>query len=114
MLRFLDYYTHVDGGVLQAALSPRLDRTSGQVFVRDFVVSNEPALGQYRTSLQQSGKDGKDAIQNSVQDSNSARFDKLRLTFERSADRLAIAEAVVWSTEMGRISRASSITPPTR
>ena len=34
-------------------------------------------------------------------DSNSARFDKLRLTFERSADRLAIAEAVVWGPEIG-------------
>ena len=56
LLRFLDYYTHVDDGILQAALTPRLDRIAGQIFIRDFEVSNETALGQYRTSLQQSGR----------------------------------------------------------
>jgi hypothetical protein len=100
LLRFLDYYTHVDGGVLQAALTPTLDRIGGQVFIRNFTVTNETALGQYRTTLERSGQRNGDAVA-SNQDGNSAKFDKLRLTFERSEDRLSIAEAVVWGPEVG-------------
>ena len=100
LLRFLDYYTHVNGGVFQAALTPTLDRIAGQIFIRNFTVSDETALGQYRTTLERSGQRNGDAVA-STQDGNSAKFDKLRLTFERGADRLSIAEAVVWGPEVG-------------
>jgi hypothetical protein len=100
LLRFLDYYTHVQGGVLQAALTPTLDRTAGQIFMRDFEVTNETALGQYRNSLQRSGRSEADAIVR-AEDSDSARFNKLRLTFDRTPDSLNIAEGVVWGPEIG-------------
>ena len=100
LLRFLDYYTRVQGGTVLAAVTPRLDSTAGQVFIRDFAVMNEKALGRYRTSLEMSGRQDNDAIQTSP-DSESATFEKLRLTFQRSSDKLSIAEAVVWGPEIG-------------
>jgi hypothetical protein len=100
LLRFLDYYSHVDGGVLQAAATPQLDLTAGQIFMRDFEVRDETALGQYRSSLERSSNVVRD-LPKPPQGGNSARFSKLRLTFERTPDRLTIAEAVVWGADVG-------------
>ena len=101
LLRFLDYYTHVHGGVLQAALTPRLDAMAGEVFMQDFQVRDEPALGQYRSTIRRSREASNSNRIVAPRDGNSAQFSKLRLSFSRTPDRLTIGEGVVWGPDVG-------------
>jgi hypothetical protein len=101
LLRFLDYYTHVHGGVLQAALTPRLDAMAGEVFMQDFQVRDEPALGQYRSNIRSSREGSNSNMVVAPRDRNSAQFSKLRLSFSRTSDRLTIGEGVVWGPDVG-------------
>lgn len=96
-MRFMDYYTHLRGGSLSARVTPVIDNMRGNLIMRDFAVENEPALGQYRTTLKNSGKASVDAPLNG----NSAKFTRLQLSFTRTASRIGILDSVVWGPDVG-------------
>ncbi|WP_413988298.1 DUF3971 domain-containing protein [Labrys okinawensis] len=97
VMRFLDYYTHLKSGSLSARVTPVIDNMRGNLIMRDFAVENEPALGQYRTTLRNSGKASADLAVNS----NSAQFTRLQLSFTRTASRIGILDSVVWGPDVG-------------
>jgi hypothetical protein len=96
-MRFMDYYTHLKGGSLSVRVTPVIDNMRGSLIMRDFAVENEPALGQYRTTLKNSGKASADVPVNS----NSARFTRLQLSFTRTASHIGILDSVVWGPDVG-------------
>jgi len=99
VMRFLNYYSRLHGGDLTGSITPTLDNMAGQLVMRNFSVVDEPALGQYRTTLQNSPSSKN--LPEAPQNGNSASFTKLRLTFSRSADKLGISEAVIWGPDVG-------------
>lgn len=99
VMRFLDYYTHLQGGQLDATVTPVIDNMKGTLVLRSFVVVNEPALGQYRSTLKNSGRSSNDAPV--PQSSDSAKFTKLHLMFTRTATRVGIVDSVVWGPDVG-------------
>lgn len=100
LLRFLDYYGRISGGVMRLVATPGLNAMAGQIAMRDFSVLDEPALGQYRTTLEKSANGRVDPPPPSS-NGNSAQFKKLRLGFRRTPDRIAISDAVVWGPDVG-------------
>ncbi|MDQ0395054.1 YhdP family protein [Labrys monachus] len=98
-MRFLDYYTHLRGGTLNATVTPTIDNMRGELALRSFAVENEPALGQYRTTLKNSGKASGDTPQ--VEEGDSAKFTKLHLLFTKTATRIGILDSVVWGPDVG-------------
>lgn len=98
MLRFLNLYTKVRRGTLQAVISPTLASMGGVVSMRDFEVRNEPALGQVYSSLN-APRPGQDASDGPA--GSGTRFSRLRLVFARTADQLSIQEGVVWGPQIG-------------
>src|SRR4029077_5726079 len=82
-----------------ATVTPVIDNMKGTLVLRSFVVVNEPALGQYRSTLKNSGRSSNDAPV--PQSSDSAKFTKLHLMFTRTATRVGIVDSVVWGPDVG-------------
>lgn len=103
LLRFLNYYSKVRGGRIDARITPDLNSATGVVFMRDFAVRGEPAIAQFFSSARavpNSGEKGGTLLPR-VGGQADARFTKLRLAFSRTPKRLAIDDGVIWGPEVG-------------
>ena len=79
MSKFLDLYTHMEGGKLDLTLQDAGDGSRGTANVNDFVLRNEPALQK----LAAAGERGRGA--GSADNTDVARFEKMSTSFTRSA-----------------------------
>ena len=91
-LNFLDMYRHMEGGSLSVMFRPSLERTIGNVQIRNFVLNGEPAI---RPLLNQNagaaGNDGADKV----------HFSRLQGNFDRSDGRIDINDAAMWGPQLG-------------
>jgi hypothetical protein len=102
-LRFLNYYSKVRGGRIDARITPDLNAATGVVFMRDFAVRGEPAIAQFFSSarpIPNNGDNGRELVPRANAQSD-ARFTKLRLAFSRTPKRLVIDDGVIWGPEVG-------------
>ncbi len=95
MTKFLDLYTHMEGGKLDLALQDAGGESRGTANVNDFVLHSEPALRK----LAAAGDAGDGA--NSAGNPDVVHFEKMSASFTRSAGRLDLREAVIFNSHMG-------------
>jgi len=92
VLNFLDMYRHMDGGTMSVVFQPGLERITGNVQIRNFVLNGEPAI---RPLLNQNalgaGNDGADKV----------HFSRLQGNFDRSDGRIDINDAAMWGPQLG-------------
>ena len=92
LLNFLDMYRHMEGGSMSVVFKPSLERITGAVQIRNFVLNDEPAI---RPLLNQNasgaGADGQ----------NKVRFSRLQGNFDRSDGRIDINDAAMWGAQIG-------------
>ena len=96
--KFLDLYSHMEGGALELTMQDAGEASRGTANVTDFVLRNEPAMRQLAAAGQAplEGADRGAGI-----DPDAARFEKLSARFTRSAGRLDLREAVIFNSHMG-------------
>ncbi len=95
ILRFLNLYAKVDGGVAQLVVDPPRSDTQpqgGVINVRNFAIRGEPALQQ----LSSAARDASGKIEG-----GSAPFEKAQATFVRSPGKLSISDGAIWGPSVG-------------
>ncbi|MGL4241437.1 MAG: DUF3971 domain-containing protein [Beijerinckiaceae bacterium] len=88
LLRYLDIYTRMAGGDLQAQVRPGARDTSGYFIARNFSQRNEPALRRLMSEGQ--GQAG-----------GAGEFTKMRLDFSRAGSATTIKDAVIFGPQLG-------------
>ncbi|WP_210488424.1 hypothetical protein [Microvirga antarctica] len=103
LLRFLDIYKRMGGGDLVLQMGTGDGPQAGVLTVRDFSLSNEPALRRIIPTQTQvvAGQDSAGKPQAVRVDVNEARFSKARVDFTRSAGRLDFKDAAVFGSQVG-------------
>ena len=103
LLRFLDIYKRMTGGDLVLQMGTGDGPQIGNLMVRDFALSNEPALRRIIPTQTQvvAGQDRAGNAQSVRVDINEARFSKARVDFTRSAGRLDFKDAAVFGSQVG-------------
>lgn len=95
IMRFLDLYAKVQGGEALLMVDPPRsdDRPQGGVIhLRDFAISNEPALQQLSSAVRNSS--GRVV-------GNSAPFEKAQASFVRSPGKISINDGAIWGPSVG-------------
>jgi len=98
LLRFLDIYSRMEGGVLDADLKDAAGLETGQLQLANFTVRGEPALRQLASASKPANADAKGQP---PFDPDIVTFDKLKATFTRSNGRIDISDAVVFNPLVG-------------
>ncbi len=94
--KFLDLYTHMEGGKLDLTLQQDVgDASRGVANVNDFVLRNEPALRK----LTAAGETDEGA--GAADNPDIEQFEKMSTSFTRSPGRLDLREAVIFNSHMG-------------
>lgn len=103
LLRFLDIYKRMTGGDLVLQMGTGDGPQAGNLIVRDFALSNEPALRRIIPTQTQivAGQDRDGNAQAVKVDINAARFSKARVDFTRTAGRLDFKDAAVFGSQVG-------------
>ena len=98
LLRFINLYARIYNGDLWIDVdAPSGDGSpqSGVVNMRDFVIRGEPGLDRLIAAAPSGGCDG------SLQPGSAVAFNKLQVTFQRSAEQLNIREGAIWGPQIG-------------
>ena len=93
MSKFLDLYSHMEGGVMDLTMRDGGDASRGSANVNDFVLRNEPALRQLAA--------GAGADHGADVNPDAVSFEKLSASFTRAPGRLDLREAVIFNSHMG-------------
>jgi hypothetical protein len=97
LLRFLDIYSHMEGGRLAIALSAAPgEPLAGTVEVRDFWIVDEPKLGSLVASAPQNAASGKGVV-----NASRVRFERGFVFVEKGEGYLAIDRGVLRGPEIG-------------
>lgn len=96
LLAFFDFYSHMQGGDLRAALRLADNSFAGVVDISNFVLQGEPALKSFANSAD-AGK-----IVNKVKlDPNSVAFVRLHAELKKSDGRLSVSDGVIANSDIG-------------
>ena len=99
--KFLDFYTHLEGGSLELVLRDLPDGTHGTANLRAFTL-RDPALKRMAAAAPASASvraevsAGAGAIE-----ASTMRFDRMTANFARAGGRLDLQEAVVYNAQVG-------------
>jgi uncharacterized protein YhdP len=94
LARFADLYAHMEGGSLDMTVLMSGVSAVGAATVTNFVLRDEPAFRQLVAA-------GPAQAPGVAIDSSSIRFQRMRVTFERSPGALEIKDAVIYNPNMG-------------
>ena len=97
-LRYLDIYSRMEGGVLDADLKSAAGVETGQLELRKFSVRGEPALRQLAGASRPANADAKGQT---PFDPDMVTFDKLKATFTHGNGRVDVSDAVVYNQLVG-------------
>ena len=97
-LRYLDVYSRMEGGVLDADLKTAAGVETGQLELRTFTVRGEPALRQLAGASRPANADAKGQT---PFDPDMVTFDKLKATFTHGNGRVDVSDAVVYNPLVG-------------
>ena len=107
LLRFLDVYGQIRGGVLTMALSGSgPDRLTGRIDLNDFRIFDEPRLNALVSSKAQGNTSLNDAIKRKI-DTRAIKFDRASATLNVGPSSLRIANAIVRGPEVGATFRGT-------
>ena len=98
LLRYLDVYSRMEGGVLDVDLKTAAGVETGQLELRAFTVRGEPALRQLAGAGRPANADAKGQT---PFDPDMVTFDKLKATFTHGNGRVDVADAVVYNPLVG-------------
>ncbi|MBV8662963.1 MAG: hypothetical protein JO107_07660, partial [Hyphomicrobiales bacterium] len=93
--KFLDLYTHLEGGKLELSLQDVGGESRGTANVNDFILHGDPALRKLAAAGE--AGDGGGAAGNA----DDVHFEKMSASFTRSAGRLDLREAAIFNSHMG-------------
>lgn len=94
LARFADLYSRMEGGAIDLTLRTSGEASQGAATITNFVLRDEPAFRQLVAAGQAQASDA-------PIDSSSIRFQKMKMTFERSPGALEIKDAVIYNQNMG-------------
>jgi hypothetical protein len=99
VLAFFDFYRRMKGGELAVTLRPADTRLVGNVIIRDFVLKDEPAMRRLVADESVNGQRfGNPDIK---LDASAVPFNKLSVSFSRTAGRIDLREGVMWGPQIG-------------
>jgi hypothetical protein len=103
LLRFLDIYSRMEGGRLDATLKGTPEVQDGTLMIRDFALRDEPALKRLLSTPQPATGEGEGAALSlaPLAAGEAAKFTKMRVDFSRNGPRYAISDAVIWGPQIG-------------
>ncbi|GAB4362101.1 MAG: DUF3971 domain-containing protein [Oricola sp.] len=101
LLRFLDIYGQIRGGVLTMTLTGSgPDRLTGKVDLNDFRIFNEPRLNALVSSKAANSASLNEAIQRKI-DTREIKFDRASATLDVGPSSLRVTNAIVRGAEVG-------------
>jgi hypothetical protein len=94
MSKFLDIYSHMEGGTLELAMQNASEGNQGAASVTNFTLRNEPAMRQLAAA-------GAAGDKGAPLDPDATHFEKMSANFTRTPGRLELREAVIFNNQMG-------------
>jgi hypothetical protein len=99
--KFLDFYTHIEGGLLELTLRDEDDGSHGVATLRNFTMRNESALRRMSSAAPPPPAGHKEFAPNSGADSDEVRFDRLGAVFVRTSGRIEVKDLVIFNPSEG-------------
>jgi hypothetical protein len=99
VLAFFDFYRRMKGGELAVMLRPADTRLVGNVIIRDFILKDEPAM--HRLVADESENGQRFGSPDVKLDAAAVPFNKLSVSFSRTAGRIDLREGVMWGPQIG-------------
>lgn len=104
-LRFFDIYSRMRGGDMILSVALGNGSQSGNIFVKDFSLRNEPAMKRLVTDTASAGTADSARIAPEVArrlaNSTDVPFTKMTASFSRTPGRFDVKESVMWGPEIG-------------
>jgi hypothetical protein len=100
LVRFLNIYSHLEGGGLEMVMREVDGRQVGEAVVQDFVVRNEPGLRRLVAAGDPAAADV-DASGALHINPDAAHFERMTAKFARTGSRIDLREAVIYNAQMG-------------
>lgn len=108
LLKFLDLYSRMEGGVFDLATQEEEGVEHGSVTMTAFTLHNEPALKQLAAAGQPpADSDAAAGANGATFDANAVAFEKLRAKFNRTATRIDLVEGEVFNPVIGLTSQGT-------
>ncbi|MGE3307466.1 MAG: AsmA-like C-terminal domain-containing protein [Rhizobiaceae bacterium] len=101
ILGFLDIYSHMQGGVIQLALSGKGSNLKGQIDARDFVVVDEPKLASLVGTTPPGGDRSLNQAVDGRLDTAKVRFQRGYAVIEKRPDYLALERGILRGPSIG-------------
>eukprot|EP01037_Dinobryon_pediforme_P011629 gene11629-11724_t len=92
LLSFLDMYKRMEGGAMNITFRPTVERITGNVQIRNFVLNDEPAI---RPLMNQNNS----AL--GTNEPNRVHFSRLQGNFDRSDGRIDLNDAAMFGPQIG-------------
>ena len=92
LLNFLDMYKRMEGGAMNITFRPTIERTTGNVQIRNFVLNDEPAI----RPLMNQNNSGL-----GTNEPNRVHFSRLQGNFDRSDGRIDLNDAAMYGPQIG-------------
>ena len=99
--KFLDFYTHIEGGQLELTLRDEDDGSHGVATLRNFTMRNESALERMASAAPPPPLAGRRDAAPNRGGGDPARFDRLGAAFVRTSGRIDVKDLVIFNSSEG-------------